>query len=320
MSMHRAWFPLEAQRSTGRLCSAGSGCQPVPRRQRSYAALRLPRSRRPRLRSPLAGGLPRHGCFFCAEPLRVASAGRARIRERAARRSLITGSPPLRNLPRRNVGLPGAWIVLFLRAVVVHPAGCGRPSALLRRDRRRLRVIRHPRPPGRHRFRGRIPTAHTLAYLRIAGRVCASGARLATGWAGSPFAGRGSHPLDDEPNFMKSSHPSFLSDPPCLVAPNYLRPSRPHAGPARGSALHGHRLPKALRLRALSVSRRGEQRNPRGARHRRLVSVDRPQRRQSVLHVQRGRALQDRGRRPLPQHVPGHRALRLHQPAVRRRQ
>ncbi len=35
-------------------------------------------------------------------------------------------------------------------------------------------------------------------------------ARLATGWAGSPFAGRGSHPLDDKPNFMKSSHPHSL--------------------------------------------------------------------------------------------------------------
>ena len=55
-------------------------------------------------------------------------------------------------------------------------------------------------------FVAAFPTAHTLARLRIAGRVTASAARLATGWVGSPFAGRGSHPLDNEPNFMKSSH------------------------------------------------------------------------------------------------------------------
>ena len=63
-----------------------------------------------------------------------------------------------------------------------------------------------------------FPTAHTLACLRIAGRVAASVARLATGWAGSPFAGRGSHPLDDKPSFMRTSRSSFLSDQPCLVA------------------------------------------------------------------------------------------------------
>jgi hypothetical protein len=38
----RAWFPSEVHTNTGRLCSAGSGRDPVPRRPRSYAALRLP--------------------------------------------------------------------------------------------------------------------------------------------------------------------------------------------------------------------------------------------------------------------------------------
>jgi hypothetical protein len=41
---------------------------PVPRRPRSYAALRLPRLHRPRLRLSLAFGLPRDGGFFFAEP------------------------------------------------------------------------------------------------------------------------------------------------------------------------------------------------------------------------------------------------------------
>ena len=105
------------------------------------------------------------------------------------------------------MGLPGAWTVLLLRAVVVHPAGCGIPSpyfgetaiAFGQNDTLGTRndII----------FVAAFPTAPMLARLRIAGRVTASVARLATGWAGSPFAGRGLHPLDDEPNFMKSSHP-----------------------------------------------------------------------------------------------------------------
>jgi hypothetical protein len=74
-------------------------------------------------------------------------------------------------------------------------------------------------------FVAAFPTARTLAHLRIAGRVTAPVARLATGWGGSPFAGRVSHPLDDAPNFMNSSHLSFLSDQPFLVALFPLRVS-----------------------------------------------------------------------------------------------
>ena len=36
--------------------------------------------------------------------------------------------------------------------------------------------------------------------------------------AGSPLAGRVSHPLDDQQGFMKSSHTPLLLDQPCLVA------------------------------------------------------------------------------------------------------
>jgi hypothetical protein len=57
-----------------------------------------------------------------------------------------------------------------------------------------------------------------LPRLHIAGRVAAPVARLAPGWGGYPFAGRVSHPLDDVPNFMNSSHDSLLSDQPFLVA------------------------------------------------------------------------------------------------------
>ena len=78
------------------------------------------------------------------------------------------------------------------------------------------------------KFRGRCPSARTLARLRIAGRVAAPVARLATGWGGYPFTGRDSHPLDDVPNFMNSSHDSLLSDQPFLVAP--VQAGAPPAG------------------------------------------------------------------------------------------
>ena len=100
------------------------------------------------------------------------------------------------------MGLPGAWTVLLLRAVVVHPAGCGLPSPCCGETAVAFGVSN---PLGTRNdivFIAAFPTAHTLARLRIAGRVAASVARLATGWAGSPFAGRGLHPLDDEPQFM----------------------------------------------------------------------------------------------------------------------
>jgi hypothetical protein len=51
-------------------------------------------------------------------------------------------------------------------------------------------------------FVAAFPTAPTFAHLRIAAGVAASVARLATGWAGSRFAGRVSHPLDGEPNSL----------------------------------------------------------------------------------------------------------------------
>ena len=55
-------FPqLRLTPARARLCSAGSARHCVPRRHRSYAALRLPRSLRPPLRSSLASGLPRCG-------------------------------------------------------------------------------------------------------------------------------------------------------------------------------------------------------------------------------------------------------------------
>ena len=67
---------------------------------------------------PLAGAFPRCGRFFCAY-----EADDTCARERVVRRRRITGSPQDRDWLRRGEGLPGSWAVLFVRAVVEHPAG-----------------------------------------------------------------------------------------------------------------------------------------------------------------------------------------------------
>jgi hypothetical protein len=43
--------------------------------------------------------------------------------ERVVRRRRLTGSPQSRDVLRRGEGLPDAWAVLFVRAMVEHPAG-----------------------------------------------------------------------------------------------------------------------------------------------------------------------------------------------------
>src|SRR5215470_15696082 len=67
---------------------------------------------------PLACGLPRCGRLFCA-----CEADDTCAYERVVRRRQRTGSPPDRDESRRGEGLPGAWTVLFVRAMVAHPAG-----------------------------------------------------------------------------------------------------------------------------------------------------------------------------------------------------
>ena len=47
------------------------------------------------------------------------------------RRHFYPGSPQAGSLPRRNEGIPGAWAILFGRAVVYDPAGCVPPLAHL---------------------------------------------------------------------------------------------------------------------------------------------------------------------------------------------
>ncbi len=156
------------------------------------------------------------------------------------------------------MGLPGAWIVLLLRAVVVHPAGCALPSPCCGEI---AVAFGKSNALGTRKdivFVAAFPTAQTLARLRIAARVTATVARLATGWVGSPLAGRGSHPLDDKPNFTRLSLASLLSDQPCLVALDALSPTIPRDPAPLVAALarriHAtHRVPHRERVEAVSI-------------------------------------------------------------------
>ena len=197
-----------------------------------FAALRLPRPRRPPLRSSLASGLPRcGGLFFTAAPVPP-----------------LTGATPETFLPRLPISR------LSPEEIRGDPRCLGHPLRACRAQRPR-RVRTAPRPSrgavavafrrsntlGTRKhipFVAAWPTAHSLACLRFAESVTVSGARLATGRAGSPLAGRAhpwpggltlgragsplagrvSHPLDDKQGFMKSSHTPFPLDQPCLVA------------------------------------------------------------------------------------------------------
>ena len=105
-------------------------------------------------------------------------------RRHAARRRRVTGSPQARSLTRRNEGLPGFWAVLFERAVVVDPAGCGSLLAHGAAIAVAFRLREAFGTQDERHFVAATPTAHLLAYLRIDDRVTALAARLATGWAG----------------------------------------------------------------------------------------------------------------------------------------
>jgi hypothetical protein len=88
------------------------------------------------------------------------------------------------------MGLPGYWAVLFVRAVMQHPAGLDPSSPLLLFEKIYGEItiaFTEYRTLGirsEYSFRGHVPTAHTLAYLRFADLVTENGARLATGSGG----------------------------------------------------------------------------------------------------------------------------------------
>ena len=101
---------------------------------------------------------------------------------------------------------PGAWAVLFQRAVGSDPAGCASRRAHRVETAIAFRLHNALGTQNERYFVAVNPTAHSLACLRIGVFVTADAARLATGVGGSPFTGRVSHPLDGKQSFMTSSH------------------------------------------------------------------------------------------------------------------
>ena len=113
---------------------------------------------------------------------------------------------PVPRATRRKKGLPGAWAVLFQRAVGSDPAGCASRRAHRVETAIAFRLHNALGTQNERYFVAVNPTAHSLACLRIGVFVTADAARLATGVGGSPFTGRVSHPLDGEQSFMTSPH------------------------------------------------------------------------------------------------------------------
>ena len=113
---------------------------------------------------------------------------------------------PVPRATRRKQGLPGAWAVLFQRAVGSDPAGCASRRAHRVETAIAFRLHHALGTQNERYFVAVNPTAHSLACLRIGVFVTADAARLATGVGGSPFTGRVSHPLDGKQSFMTSPH------------------------------------------------------------------------------------------------------------------
>ena len=208
------WVPPEAHTDTGRLCSAGSRDDPVPRRHRSYAALRLPASVGHGSGSPCQWPPSWRTLVLCL-------VGRRHVRPPTCRASetghRLSRTPEcLRGEARASqVARPSSSYVLWSNTppdtAPSSPNSCRGP--LLPSIYSSTLGIRED-----DRFRGRNPTARTFACLRIADAISGTVARLATGWAGSPLAGRDSHPLDDRQSFMEDSRPPIPIDPQGLVA------------------------------------------------------------------------------------------------------
>jgi hypothetical protein len=196
MSAHWAWFPPEVHIDTGRLCSAGSSRLTVPRRRCSYAALRLPAPISHGSGSPCQWPTSMQALVLCL------MADDTCTRRRVVRRRQLTGSPRGRNVSRRGEGLPGAWAVLFVRAMVEHPAGYGPLLAHLTERSLWPSGKTGPWASGKMiGFGAACPMARTFACLRIAEAISGTGARLTTGPGGLTLGRAGFAPAGRRTKF-----------------------------------------------------------------------------------------------------------------------
>ena len=137
----------------------------------------------------------------------MASAGRARIRWRTARRRVITGSPQAPDSYRGEAWasqVPGSsscavpWSYAPPGAAATRPAAQQPPSPSRSENRSAPGLIKFsglhsPRPIRSRDYASPDPLPGPAQASLPAGRA-------------RPFAGRVSHPLDGLPNFMSSSH------------------------------------------------------------------------------------------------------------------
>ena len=126
---------------------------------------------------------------------------------------------PVPRATRRKKGLPGAWAVLFQRAVGSDPAGCASRRAHRVETAIAVRLHNALGTQNERYFVAVNPTAHSLACLRIGVFVTADAARLAPGVGGSPFTGRVFAPVGRRTKFHDVTASSLPFDQPCLVAP-----------------------------------------------------------------------------------------------------
>ena len=218
MSSHRPWCPPEVHANTGRLRSAGSRCQPVPRRHRYYSALRLlfpfgRRSGRPSLTAyHLATLLLRHAA---AAPLPTAC------------RRLITGPPSHRKQRWRYEASQVSGPSSSVRAAILNPA----PRAAVSPTRNANATafeVQGPLGSGKTRISWPTHAAHTLAYLRIAGRPHGPRRKARYRSAGLSFDRAGFAPAGRQTGFQDSAC-SLPPDQPYLVASLYCAFAPPHS-------------------------------------------------------------------------------------------
>ena len=151
-------------------------------------------------------GLPLPTAYLGAQVLFFAAAP-APTETRAYAETLLPRLPVSRLSPKEKRGSPRCLGHPLRACRGLRPRRVQPPLARSRCGRQEL--TRSPRHP--------VIFAKLLTHGPLVGTaesVTVSGARLATGRAGSPLAGRVSHPLDDKQGFMKSSHSIRSRDQP----------------------------------------------------------------------------------------------------------
>src|SRR5215813_12114657 len=167
--------------------------------------------------APLARGLPRCRRLFCAPRRADDTCARTRV----VRRRRVTGAPRHRDWSRRGEGLPGDGTVLFICAMVEHPAGDTPSSPGRHLCKGVLLPSGKPGPSASGKtlsFGAACPMAHMFARRRIADPISGIVARLTTGAGGLTLGRTGFAPTGRQTKFPEGIASSFPFDPHCLVA------------------------------------------------------------------------------------------------------